>query len=163
MSEIIIGIDPGASGGIAAINSDSEIEAFKMPATERDIWELIEWLADGHRPVFAYIEWIHPAIQKIGKSPMSKLYGNYMALRMALTAAGIPFETVQPVKWQPAMGISKRGKTETQTKWKNRLKARAQQLFPPTQGIKMTLAVCDALLIAEHGRRERTKGVSDDI
>ncbi len=157
MSETIIGIDPGVSGGIAVINGICEVEAFKMPPTERDIWELIEFFASGHR-AFAYIEWIHPAIQKIGKSPMSKLYGNYMALRMALIAAGIPFETVQPVKWQPAMGIAKRGKNETQTKWKNRLKARAQQLFSPSTGVKkVTLAVADALLIAEYGRRERTK------
>ena len=155
MTEIIIGIDPGASGGIAVISRSGEVEVFKMPATERDLWELIESLTNGHCS-FAYIEWIHPAIQKIGKSPMSKLYGNYKALRMALTAADIPLEAVQPVKWQPAMGISKRGKTETQTKWKNRLKARAQELFPPSRGIKkITLAVADALLIAEYGRRLR--------
>lgn len=149
----IIGIDPGASGGVAFYGGGI-ITVHKMPGTERDILDLLRGECLDH--AFCYIEWIHPAIQNIGKSPMSKLYGNYMGLRMALLACEIPFETVQAHKWQQSLGISKRGKTETQTKWKNRLKAKAQELFPEKKtGIKITLAKCDAMLIAEYGRRQR--------
>ena len=38
----------------------------------------------------------------------------------------------------------------SKTEWKNKLKAKAQQLFP---GEKVTLATCDSLLIAEYGRK----------
>jgi hypothetical protein len=76
---------------------------------------------------------------------------NYGALRMALTAAGIPFEEVVPGVWQRGLNIPPRKKTEGKTAWKNRLKAKAQQLFP---SVKITLATADALLIAEFCRRK---------
>ena len=64
---------------------------------------------------------------------------------MALIAAGIPFETVTPAKWQGAMGCRTKGD-------KNVTKRKAQDLFP---GVKVTHAIADALLIAEWGRRQR--------
>lgn len=156
-----IGIDPGASGGIAVIHGDGELQTWPMPATEKDVWECLKKYAyllghDTPQPwAFAVVEWIHPAIQGIGKSPMSKLYGNYMMLRGMLTAAEIPYEVVQPRKWQKEMGIAVRGKTEGRTQWKQRLRQRAQQLFPAAN---VTLAVADAILIAEYNRRNRSKG-----
>lgn len=149
-----IGVDPGKTGGLCLLNGKGEILTLQvMPQTERDIWE---WL-HGWRSLqplgkmMAQIEWIHPAILGIGKSSMSKLYGNYMALRMALIAAEIPFEDVKPRAWQKGLGISPRKKTENRTQWKNRLKAKAQELFPKE---KITKDTADALLIAEHCRRK---------
>jgi hypothetical protein len=94
---------------------------------------------------------------------------------MALIAAGIRFEDVPPQKWQKALGIAPRksGKTkmvssaddpkvpflctelrevggESKTVFKNRLKAKAQQLFPEQ---KVTLATADALLLLEYCTR----------
>jgi hypothetical protein len=40
----------------------------------------------------------------------------------------------------------------TKTEWKNRLKAKAQQLFPQ-QSKHITLKTADALLIAEYARK----------
>lgn len=144
-----LGIDPGKSGGLAVVGPDGLMrELIKMPPTERDLLDWLRWLKSDPvtlGDVVGAVEWIHPAIKNIGKSPMSKLYGNYMSCRMALIASGIPFDTVMPAKWQRGIGVSKRGKTETPTQWKNRLKARAQELHP---GEHITLATADALLIA---------------
>ena len=84
---------------------------------------------------------------------MFKFGMSYGGLRMALTAAQIPFESATPQNWQKSLGIGKKGKTETRTSFKNRLKAKAQQLFP---NLKVTLATSDALLLAEYCRRKRT-------
>ena len=160
MSESIIGIDPGVSGGIVVVRPDHNIPLIvrKMPDTEVGILEL---LSECDYATHAYLEWIHPAIQNIGKSQMSKLYGNYMGLRMALFSASIPFDTARAQDWQRGLGITKRGKTETQTKWKNRLKAEAMRLFPEKRtGIKITLWNCDAMLIAEYGRRVRDGAIN---
>jgi hypothetical protein len=148
MTDIYIGIDPGQSGGLAAIVSGSA-EAIPMPPTERDVWE---WFCgwDSSRCV-AVIEWIHPAIQGVGKSSMSKLYGNYAQLRGYLIASKIRFEDEKTAKWCRALGIPPRTKTETRTLWKNRLKGKAQELFPQTT---LTLKTADALLIAEFCRRK---------
>ena len=82
-------------------------------------------------------------------------------LIMALVSSGIPFEFVTPRVWQKAMGITPREKsnrsdfTESKTQFKNRLKAKAQQLFP---AVRVTLKTSDALLIAEYCRRKH-KGI----
>ncbi len=142
-----IGIDPGASGGLAGVGINDI--AIPMPGTERDIWEWIKLKDD--KDTFAVIEKVqgyigngHPG------STMFKFGQSYGGLRMALIAAGIPFEEVQPQKWQKALGITTRGREESKGEFKNRLKARAQQLFP---SIKVTLATADAILIAEYCRR----------
>jgi hypothetical protein len=101
--------------------------------------------------VFAVIEKVH-AMPGNGVSGMFKFGMSYGGLRMALIAAGIPFEEVQPRAWQKAMGIPPRSKTESGTQWKNRLKAKAQQLYPAE---KVTLAVADALLIATYCQRKQ--------
>lgn len=128
------------------------VELFAMPGTDRDLWNLIEQF--GSLPEVSSC-----SLEKVGGytgsgqpgSAMFKFGCNYGLIRMALTAAGIPFEEVVPRTWQKALGIPPRKKTETKTQWKNRLKQKAQQLFP---GAKVTLATADALLIAEHCQRK---------
>jgi crossover junction endodeoxyribonuclease RuvC len=71
----------------------------------------------------------------------------YGALLMALTAAGIPFETVTPQRWQKALGCLSKGD-------KNVTKRKAQQLWPH---ITWTHNTADAALIAEYGRRLRVR------
>lgn len=153
---IIIGIDPGAKGGIA-VQLGYEAFVYKTPQTERDLLDFLRSYRTEN--TFAYVEWIHPAIQGIGKSQMSKLYGNYKEIRMALTAIEIPFEDVKAADWQRSLGIPKKQDSETRTKWKNRLKAKAQQLFPR---VRLTLDTCDAMLLCEYGRRLRCGELKPD-
>jgi hypothetical protein len=155
-----LGLDPGKTGGLVAIDGDGLILSWLvMPVGHRDIWEwLTQWREDPGK-TRAAVEWIHPAIQGVGKASMSKLYGNYTALQMGLVAAGIRLDTVKPRDWQKAVGISPRNKSESDRQWKDRLRARAQELFPEvglwnmprTKGKQ--LAVCDAMMIAEWLRR----------
>lgn len=148
-----IGVDPGMSGGVAVIipRFNALPELYPMWGTETDMLKGLRLIQlDVDHPK-AYIELIQTSIHAIGKSQMSKLYGNYSQLRMALLAAEIPFETVRPVEWQRGLKIPPKKKGETRAKWKNRLKAKAQELFPSAKGL--TLKTCDALLIAEYCRR----------
>lgn len=154
-----LGVDPGANGGLVAIKGGIIESAIPMPETELEIWHWFQGMSILPFKPTACIEWIHPAIQGIGKSPMSKLYGSYMSLRMALTASQISFEVVMPRKWQAALGVQSRKKTENTTQWKSRLKSHAQRLYPSlsiwkqprTEGKQK--AISDALLIAEYCRR----------
>jgi crossover junction endodeoxyribonuclease RuvC len=98
------------------------------------------------------IEKVH-SMPKQGVASSFKFGRGYGGLRMALIAAGIPFEEVTPQAWQKALAIPKRSKTETPVQWKNRLKALAQQLYPD---IKVTLKLADALLIATYCQRKHT-------
>jgi len=61
---IYIGIDPGVSGGIGVIQNDigegaHRVEAFKMPVTEMDLYELLKkQIYSWHlkTEVFCYLE-----------------------------------------------------------------------------------------------------------
>ncbi len=139
----IIGIDPGASGGIGYLTSTGVAAAWKMPDTERDIYDLIEGLTDGLvglEEVVAYIEKVHSRPRQ-GVSSTFKFGMGYGGLRMALVALKIPFHEVTPQQWQKKMGCMSHGD-------KNITKAAAQRLYP---GIKVTHALADSLLIARYG------------
>lgn len=140
-----IGIDPGAGGGIAVVNNAGRAEAWKMPATERDVYDLLAGIPDS----YAVIEHVHSMPQQ-GVASSFKFGASYGFVRGCLIGCGIPFEQVGPRSWMKALGIRVRHKTETPTQWKNFLKSIAQQLFPE---VRVTLKTADALLIAEYCRR----------
>lgn len=138
---MILGIDPGATGGIVGLDrAGTVIFAQKMPDTETDVWTLINGV---DRPTKACIEAVHSMPGNKAQS-MFTFGTNYGGLRMALFAAQIPFETVQPVAWQRAMKCLSKGDKKV-------TRARAQELFP---SIKVTHRIGDALLIAEFYRRK---------
>ena len=152
---VYIGIDPGQSGGLVAITAE-EVMATPMPSTERDVWDWIsqyeeDWAAARITPAVAVIEKVH-SFPGQGVVSTFKFGMGYGGLRMALIASSIPFEEVTPRTWQKALSIPPKKKTESNSQWKNRLKQKAQQLFPE---VKVTLKTADALLIAEFCRRSK--------
>lgn len=155
---LFMGIDPGASGGVAVIDGSSA-DAHAMPASEFGVWELVQSLklrASAYTEPAGIVACIEQVTGYVGGegntgSSMFKFGASYGALRMALTAAGISYETVPPHQWQRALGIEKRRAGEDTTRWKNRLKQAAVELFP---SIKVTKKTADALLMAEYCRRK---------
>jgi hypothetical protein len=145
-----LGIDPGLGGGLALLCAD-EVRCCCTPADKQEILDLIRRIQD---PCFAVLEKIPCAIYGSAKSSMAKLYGSYTAWGMALTACGIPHVEVMASAWQKGLGIPGRVKTgpgaESRRQWKGRLRDLAQERHP---GLKVTLAVADALLLAEYARK----------
>lgn len=143
-----IGIDPGDHGGIAVLSADgSVVEVAKMPTTPMDLLDFLSRYKDDS---FCILERVG-GMSGNGGSAMFNFGKGYGHLQMALLALGIPTNDVTPNKWEKSFQLGSSGKYG-KTEWKNRLKAKAQQLFP-SLGRKITLATCDALLIAEYGRR----------
>lgn len=141
-----IGIDPGMSGGIAALAGTLE-EVTKMPATDGDTVELLreyrETAANMGATMLCFVELVH-SMPRQGVSSSFKFGRGYGALLGILAALQIPYELVTPQKWQKAMGCMTKGN-------KNVSKRKAQALFP---SIKVTHAVADALLIARYGQHK---------
>lgn len=157
---LFIGVDPGAGGGIAAIDYEGVVGfVTRMPDTERDLLDVFIHLSTMPGaalypgPPHALLERVHTSPQMGVKSAGTFMQG-YGALRMGLTAARIPFDDVTPQAWQKSLGVLQRG-VEFGKKDKNLTKRKAQALFP---GEKVTHAIADALLIAEFCRRVRTSG-----
>ena len=144
-----IGIDPGKHGGIAVMGADGEVlEVVKMPETPQDLLDFLEQYKDDS---FCTLERVG-GMPGNGGSAMFNFGKGYGHLQMALLALHIPTEDVTPNKWEKTYQLGSSGKY-TKTEWKNRLKAKAQQMCPHL-GKKITLATCDALLICEYGRRQ---------
>lgn len=160
-----LGIDPGSNGGLAILWEEAVLEARKLPVDDAGLWDLLEDIPAGGRRgrCLAVLEEQQPRptkyfdkkIQQVRSTLLKStcdLYGNYRMVRALLCAAGIPCQEVLPQQWHKALLIPPRTKKESKVEWKNRLKAKAQQLFPQE---KVTLATADALLLMEYGRRLR--------
>jgi len=133
-----LAIDPGVSGGIA-IGLDYPM-LFNMPETAHDLAELIK----DHAIERAFVEEVGGFIGK--EQPGSRMFTfgmNAGVIKGILAALAIPTVYVRPQKWQAALGLGTSNGLD-KNKWKNKLKSRAQQLYPQH---KVTLATADALLI----------------
>lgn len=148
MVKVFLGIDPGAAGGLGKIVVDDNgqrASVFSLKGlTEKDIFQLFKDITPWPQNTFALIERVHafPVNGSIGNFKLGYSYG---ALRMALISLGVAFDEVTPQTWQRAMGSLTRGD-------KRISKQKAEQLFP---ALKITHAVADCILIAEHCRRTR--------
>lgn len=153
--------DPGVNGALALVSGkwDCGAYTYKMPTTDADLWKLVsdhciaadavavEQLAPRPANVRDYKtgEWRSTILKST-----CVLWGNYRAVRAMLAANRSRIEEVLPKRWQADLRIPPRAKGETDVQWKNRLKAKAQQLFPK---VDVFLWNADALLIAEWLRR----------
>lgn len=147
---MILGIDPGKSGGFAIVNETAGIAFAFDKLTPTDIVKTIKEYKGNIRT--AYIEQVS-AMPKQGVVSVFTFGQNYGWWQGVLTALGIPIERVSPLKWQTYMKCRTGGN-------KNVSKARAQEIFPEK---KITHAIADALLIAEYGRRIRGNTNVEDL
>lgn len=149
---LFIGIDPGKNGGIAVLDENIRIVALsKMPDTPQDLLCFLSEIK---------FDKCMCMLERVGGMPgnggnaMFNFGKGYGHLEMALLAHNITTETVTPNKWEKFFQLGSSGKY-SKTEWKNKLKAKAQQLFP-SLGKKITLATCDALLIAYYAANRQT-------
>jgi crossover junction endodeoxyribonuclease RuvC len=142
---LIIGIDPGADGALAAIRDGKQMIYRFKNQSEREICRSVSsFMLDDCR---VFLEKVHAAPGQ-GVSSMFNFGTGYGFLRGVLTACGLPFEDVPPQAWQQKLGIGK--KYESPAARKRAHKALAERLFPQ---LDINLSNCDALLIAEYGYR----------
>lgn len=143
----IIAIDPGKNGGIAIFDIQQQqlSQLIKMPDTPTDI---LNFLSVYNTNSVCYLEKVG-GLPGMGGSAMFNFGKGYGHIEMALLANKIKTVTVTPQQWQKTLQLGTKGNKST-TEWKNKLKAKAQQLYPQVD--KITLATSDALLILEYAR-----------
>ena len=154
----IIGIDPGANGGIAIWIEGAKTKVAKMPKDSTDLCEFFAYYRENYKPiVFLEKLSIRPDDVRVeGQSAnMGKLYriqkmiANYEHLRALIETAGIPYVLVHPMTWQTKLMLRARGVKEDKKVRKLRYQAMAAQWYPE---VKVTLWNADALCIAQFGR-----------
>lgn len=142
----IIGIDPGKAGGIAVYSVDvgRAVEVAAMPVTPQDLLHLLRMYQYNS---VCYLERVQGMPGNSG-SAMFNFGVGYGQLQMALLAVKIPTITVTPQRWQKELQLGHKGQ-QTTAQWKNKLRQKAEQLFPYIEHI--TLSTADALLIMQYG------------
>lgn len=182
--DIVIAIDPGASGGIAWKDA-AGIHCQPMPETRGDVIALLKQIVVYgliKRPipddVIAYHEKINGYIPDGGPSMMFQFGMNCERVGCILETLGVRIIEITPQAWQKDFGFGKKGFQKSAPKasaeekkatkaananakrdWKNKLKSEAQRRFPMTG---VTLKTCDALLILDYAiRREQQPQVTE--
>lgn len=153
----IIGIDPGAKGGIAFYRS-GRATVYRMPEDLNRLKDLLQQEKElGETIVFIEKLSVRPddVASENGAANMGKLYriqkmmANFEQLKAIVSVCDIPYILVHPMKWQNKLELCKKGGKEEKRDRKNRYKEVAQQYYPY---IKAALWNADALLIMHFGR-----------
>lgn len=154
----VIGIDPGANGGIAVYTPGDLPKVAKMPKELSDLRNYLKYYAETYHPiVFLEKVSVRPddvAVQD-SRAAMGKLYriqkmmANFEHLKAVIELAGIPYVMVHPMTWQTKLKLRIRGQHEEKAERKNRYKDAAAHNYP---GVNVTLWNADALLLMHFGR-----------
>lgn len=103
---IILGIDPGVTGGIAFLYPDGTINAIDIPNVAGEVnIDLLARTISAVSPDVAIIERAG-AMPGQGVSSTFKFGVAYGALRALVVALGIPHSVVSPAVWKRHFGLS---------------------------------------------------------
>tara|TARA_B100000700_G_scaffold189815_1_gene209193 strand:- start:54660 stop:55127 length:468 start_codon:yes stop_codon:yes gene_type:complete len=155
---MIVGIDPGQTGGIAHLASEGHAGAIPMPLTGKEI--------DGHAiaatlrelsPQVVIIEKVH-AMPKQGVSSTFKFGMGFGLVIGVCEALGIPYRLVTPQAWKKAVLAGT-------TKDKDAAISFVRRAYPSidlTPGRKRVPhdGMADAACLAEYGRQLMSKGAA---
>lgn len=149
---LILGIDPGLSGGLAFLASNGRlITTHNMPnvAGKIDAQNLAEAIR-ANRPDMAFVEAVSSRPRQAGQFQFGINTG---VIHGVLGALNVPMQLVAPASWKASFGI-KRRETETYADKKNEARALAAKLFPAHAKAFSRVkddGVAEAALIALHG------------
>lgn len=155
----VIGVDPGAGGGLAVFIPGQNVRVVKMPKDLTELRDFFAYYSENYRPV-VFLEKLSVRPDDVvatdgGKANMGKLFriqklmANYEHLKAIIETTGIPFIMVHPMRWQTALNLRVRGQHEEKADRKRRYKETSAQLYP---GVGVTMWNADALLIMHFGR-----------
>lgn len=147
---LIVAIDPGVNGGLALLDRDGVVQVQKMPGTDIDVVSFLVEVSNTAKEVDCYLE--EPPLyagRNIPGSAIGKLMWNTGVLYGAAVCLGWKMHRIRPAIWQKAHTCGTKGELSS-TAWKNKLKARAAELFPT---VDVTLWNADALLILDAAKR----------
>ena len=141
-----IGIDPGTTGGISAIDKTG-LRTYPIPKNLMDAANLLQRLRAEHRQTEVFIERVglyRDDKNTPGKSfYLVKMIVNFEFCKQALCLSDMDFTSVESRTWQRGLHLYATG--ETRTVRKNRFKAYARSVYPESH---ITLQTADSVCLA---------------
>lgn len=154
----MIGVDPGAGGGIAYHSETKEVTAVKMPPSRKETFEFISGLKKhchffNEKPLvfIEKVQMFHSDSEEGGKQfGIIKLLANLETFKTVFEILDIPFVLVPSQTWQKELGF-KRVKGEKKAERKIKYRDAATVFFPHT---KPNLQTADALCLLIFGKKK---------
>jgi len=154
MSDIFIGIDPGAKGAICALEPSVPIVEF-IDFTD-EIRAIVEWvnhLRINHEIKAAYIEDVHSLYGMSAKSNFT--FGwNVGIPHTIFKALNISLDKVQPKAWQKAVGVTAKNSKEDKNAIKKDVASLCKEPYPDavlhTPRGRLLDGRSDALMVAHY-------------
>jgi len=147
---LIAGIDPGANGAIAVLDSENPDSVALLDLNKYSIYETTKWLHNKKIDVI-YLESVHSLYGMSAKSNFG--FGRNFGIAFAIAKLAVsdgPVQQVTPKVWQKYIGVTVKGKGI-----KKEVAKIAQGLYPNAQlqGKRGGLldGRADALMIAHYG------------
>lgn len=155
---LLIGVDPGAGGGIAYHGETKETTAVKMPGSRKEIFDFFSEMKkhccfSNQKPLvfIEKIQMFHSDSDTGGKQfGIMKLLANFETLQTVFEILELPFVLVPSQTWQKELGF-KRVKGEKKAERKIKYRDTATVFFPHT---KPTLQTADALCLLIFGKKK---------
>lgn len=154
----VIGVDPGANGGLAVFIPGQLVRTVKMPKDITELRDFFAYYVENYKPI-VFLEKLSVRPDDVmvqgDKAAMGKMYrvqkmmANFEHLKALIEMAGIPYVLTHPMTWQTDLKLRVRGEHEEKADRKRRYKEAAAKLYP---GVSVSLWNSDALLIMHHGR-----------
>ena len=154
----VIGVDPGAAGGIAIFIPGQKTKAVKMPKDITELRDFFAYYVENYKPI-VFLEKLSVRPDDVTadgtRANMGKLYriqkmmANFEHLKALIETAGIPYVMVHPASWQSKLKLRIPGVHEEKAARKRRYQEHAGQLYGD---VNVTLWNADALLIMHFGR-----------
>lgn len=100
---MIIGIDPGKTGGIAVIKWTGSIETHKTPIVSKEIdWQRFAALLRDRDKPHVFLEHVH-AMHGVAAKTTFEFGGAFHGAKALIAALRLPFTLVAPKVWQAVM------------------------------------------------------------
>ena len=147
---LFIGIDPGKSGAMAIVSTDTQPFVRVVPFDEREYAEVLRFHTTYDTIGGCVVERVN-AMPGQGVSSMFSFGENYGFIQGLLTAFNIPYELVMPRVWKKEFGV---------TSDKNTSIAVARRLFPDVSLMRTEKCrkednnIAEALLMSAFARRK---------
>lgn len=151
MKQIYIGIDPGKSGGIACIDTESGI-CYTEPYSDKALIDLCR-----DESYSGNTERIICCLEKVGAMPgqgvtsMFNFGASYGYIKGVLEAFRIPYQEIPPQRWKKEFGLNSDKATSVEV---------CRKLFPDVNLLATECSkkphdgMAEALLMAEYARRK---------
>ena len=145
-----IGIDPGASGGIAVIDEKGIMMAYKCPKSSDEMSLLFQMCigstSAANIKLLMERVWARPTNAVRAAFSYGVNYGQWLGI---VATHEVEMNTAIPVEWIKWVGCPKALKRDVRKRW---LKEKAGELYPNVN--KLTLATSDAILITHFAKEE---------